>query len=192
MVSPGAPGSGDVVGFATHPAAPRLAYVVDNGPSLWRTLDAGLDGDCPLVWRRFALPAVPNFNRDSIALDPVELATVYVVTPRGQLRSDDFGQSFLPLLSGPRTADRPQPTMESILVDGGYLYAATDRGVFRGHYEPDESDPVWEPWGLNAAAASNDSTHSFLSFTVDGCDGHGEAIAQDGSTIDTFDIAGCE
>lgn len=41
-------------------------------------------------------------------------------------------------------------------------------------------------------AASNDSTHSFLSFTVDGCNGHGEAIAQDGSTLDTFDVAGCE
>lgn len=38
----------------------------------------------------------------------------------------------------------------------------------------------------------NDSIHSYLSFTIEGCLGHGEAIARDGSTIDRFELDGCE
>lgn len=41
-------------------------------------------------------------------------------------------------------------------------------------------------------ASVNDETHSYLSFTIEGCLGHGEAIARDGATIDRFELDGCE
>lgn len=38
----------------------------------------------------------------------------------------------------------------------------------------------------------NDSVNNFLLLDIDGCDAHGEAIDQNGSVVDSFDLDGCE
>lgn len=41
-------------------------------------------------------------------------------------------------------------------------------------------------------AASNGTNYSFLRLTIDGCMAQGTSIADDGSTLDTFELDGCE
>jgi hypothetical protein len=46
-----------------------------------------------------------------------------------------------------------------------------------------------EQWYVEA---KNDTIHAFLSFTIHGCRGSGEAIDINGNSIDSFEINGCK
>ena len=115
-------------------------------------------------------------------------------TSSSRTPSADLGAKFLPVLEAGGIdlvlAGHVHNYERSVPLRGGAAASGTDAITYivsgSGGSPLDPTAPT------DLFVATNGTDYTFLRFTIDGCTGRGESIADDGTTVDSFELDGCE
>jgi photosystem II stability/assembly factor-like uncharacterized protein len=115
-----------VTAVAVSPVAPGALYVAGRGVSVLKSIDAGKS------WIRIS-EGLPSDDVIALAAHSTVADTVYAVLARGGIyRSEDGGKHWRMVDKGPQAQIRKliHSDLEGSMQTG-WLFAATDKGVFR-------------------------------------------------------------